>query len=179
MQAVPQPSPSPKACRWACQLLSKRQSSVTRGQAFLSFWNNFQTLNSMAYIKEKDQSSKSHCTGRKTWHTLRPPRSPAPGLGFLPARVHCPRLLEPRPQHAAQTSPTQGCREDTEQGAPGNGWTQPQPPSQGLGTTAAAPGPAAPSPTQTNGEAGTGWRVPLTVYFQRNDFSSWGPEEGN
>ena len=73
MQAVPQPSPSPTACRWACQLLSKRQSSVTRGQAFLSFWNNFQTLNSMAYIKEKDQSSKSHCAGRKTWHTLRPP----------------------------------------------------------------------------------------------------------
>lgn len=41
---LPQPSPSPTACRWACQLLSKRQSSVTRGQAFLSFWNNFQTL---------------------------------------------------------------------------------------------------------------------------------------
>lgn len=92
---LPQPSPSPTACRWACQLLSKRQSSVTRGQAFLSFWNNFQTLNSMAYIKKKDQSSKSHCAGTKTWRPLRPPCSPAPVLGFLPARLCCPRTPAP------------------------------------------------------------------------------------
>lgn len=92
---LPQPSPSPTACRWACQLLSKRQSSVTRGQAFLSFWNNFQTLNSMAYIKKKDQSSKSHCAGTKTWRPLRPPCSPVPVLGLLPARLRCPRTPAP------------------------------------------------------------------------------------
>lgn len=178
MQAVPQPSPSPMACRWACQLLSKRQSSVTRGQAFLSFWNNFQTLNSMAYIKEKDQSSKSHCAGRKTWHTLRPPRSPAPGLGLLPARVHCPRLPEPWPQHAAQPSPTQGCREDTEQGPEETGGRshspEPRPWDHCSGTQSCCP---QPDPDPWGGRAG--WRVPLIVYFQRNDFSSRGPEEGN
>ena len=35
--------------------------------------------------------------------------------------------------------------------------------------------PAQPRPTGWQGLAG----VPRTVYFQRNDFSSWGPEEGN
>lgn len=76
VQPLPQPSPSPAVCRWACQLLSKRRSSVTRGQAFLSFWNNFQTLNSTAYIKGKDQSSEPHCAGAKTWHPLRSRRVP-------------------------------------------------------------------------------------------------------
>lgn len=100
-----QAPPSPAACRRACQLLSKRQSSVTRRQAFLSFWNNFQTLNSVAYIKKKDLSSKSHCARTKTRHPATLPRSQPQASASCRPALHSPRLLEPSPHTLLSPGP--------------------------------------------------------------------------
>lgn len=88
--AAPTPFPAPRRPQMGLSAARERQSSVTGGQAFLSFWNNFQTLNSTAYTQKKDQSSKSHCAGTKT---APPPPSHVPSLG--------PRLPVPGDSDAA------------------------------------------------------------------------------
>lgn len=99
--AAPQPARAlPRSLQTACQLLSRRQSSVSRGQALLGFWNNFQTLNSTAYIKKKDPSSESHCASTKTGRPRHSPTSPASGLSALQPRGVAPGSPNPPPTAA-------------------------------------------------------------------------------
>lgn len=74
----------PRGLQTARQLLSERQSGVTRGQAFLSFWDNFQTLNSTAYTEKRDQSSNSRCEAQRQAPPALPRSQPR-------ASASCPR----------------------------------------------------------------------------------------
>lgn len=104
--AAPQPARAlPRSLQTACQLLSRRQSSVSRGQALLGFWNNFQTLNSTAYIKKKDPSSESHCASTKTGRPRHSPTSPASGLSALQPRGVAPGSPNPPPTAAHHRAP--------------------------------------------------------------------------
>lgn len=78
---------------------------MSRGQALLGFWNNFQTLNSTAYIKKKDPSSESHCASTKTGRPRHSPTSPASGLGALQPRGVAPGSPNPPPTAAHHRAP--------------------------------------------------------------------------
>lgn len=112
--AAPPPPPPPAACRRAWQLLRERQSGMTGGQAFLSFWNNFQTLSSTAYTQEKDQSSKSHCAAQRRAPPPPPhipslrPRLPVPGDSDTAGASRTLSLTPSPPVWSAQ-----GSREDS------------------------------------------------------------------
>lgn len=90
-------------------------------------------------------------------------------------RVHCPRLPEPWLTRCTQPSPTQGCREDTEQGPEGRLGGRSLTLSQGLGTTAAAPSPAA-WPDPDPWEAGLAGEFPSSVCLKEMTFPNRGQE---